>query len=80
MAGPSSSLHKLKILLLGDTATGKHCYVTRLIYNKFPNDKWTNVSMSFSFAKFLCIIYIYHRKNAIVRQQKSKLMKTLKFP
>jgi GTPase SAR1 family protein len=47
MAGPSSSLHELKILLLGDTATGKHCYVTRLVHNKFPNDTCINVSLSF---------------------------------
>jgi len=65
MAGPSSSLHELKILLLGDTATGKHCYVTRLVHNKFPNDTCTNVSLSIFFTKFLFIICICHRKNMI---------------
>jgi GTPase SAR1 family protein len=47
MAKPLTPSRPLKILLLGDTKTGKHCYVTRLIHNKFPNDTWTNVSISF---------------------------------
>jgi GTPase SAR1 family protein len=47
MPASASSLRQLKILLLGDSRTGKHCYVTRLIQDKYPNDTWTNVSLFF---------------------------------
>ena len=46
MAGPVKKLQKLKILLVGDKETGKHCYVKRLIDNKYPRDSWTNVSLA----------------------------------
>jgi len=78
MATPSRSL---KILLIGDAKTGKQSYVTRLIKNKFPNDAWTNVSISFFFfvTKFLFMNNIYYRNNVLFRQWNSKLMKILKF-
>lgn len=34
-----------KIVLVGDKDTGKHCYVRRLIDNKYPRDSWTTVSL-----------------------------------
>ncbi|CAF0744244.1 unnamed protein product [Rotaria sp. Silwood1] len=38
----SSSISQLKILLVGDSATGKHCYVERLSHYIFPNDTRKN--------------------------------------
>ncbi|CAF0848842.1 unnamed protein product [Rotaria sordida] len=41
-ASSSCSINQLKIVLVGDSATGKHCYVRRLTHNIFPNDTRTN--------------------------------------
>lgn len=76
MATPKALLQRRKILLLGDSKTGKHCYVARLIYNKFPHDSSTNVSISFI---VFFINPIYYRKNLMHQQQKLKLMMILKF-
>jgi GTPase SAR1 family protein len=48
-AASSSSIDQLKILLVGDNATGKHCYIKMLTQNKFLNDTRSNVSISSSF-------------------------------
>ncbi|CAF1516800.1 unnamed protein product [Rotaria magnacalcarata] len=38
----SSSTDQLKIVLIGDSATGKHCYLKRLTHNIFTTDTRTN--------------------------------------
>lgn len=65
MAERSISLRQRKIVLLGDSKTGKHCYMSRLINNKYPNDFSSNVSACFMlvFFYFLHKISIYFRKD-----------------
>jgi len=58
MATSKTSFRKLKILLVGDAGTGKHCYVRRLIDKKYPRDSWTNVSLILLLLlRFLCDQY-----------------------
>lgn len=34
---------QVKIILAGDKDTGKHCFARRLVDNRYPRDRWTNV-------------------------------------
>jgi GTPase SAR1 family protein len=43
----ATSTKQIRILLLGDSATGKHCYVKRLTHNIFAEDVRVNVRISF---------------------------------
>ncbi|CAF4341983.1 unnamed protein product [Rotaria socialis] len=42
LSSSSSSTDQLKIVLIGDSATGKHCYLKRLTHNIFTTDTRTN--------------------------------------
>ena len=46
MATALAKSRQIKLLLVGDKETGKHCFIRRLIEDRYPRDKWSNVSFT----------------------------------